>query len=142
MCFVPRFSLYQIVNNADLCSEFSCGNIGGMRRSKATNTLVLVTDHSKRLYDDRWDGEVLLYTGMGKIGDQDINKNKNKTLNESNQSGITVYLFEAFEQGKYIFLGQVKLAAEPYIERQFGHDGVERNVWIFPLRLLNRINIY
>ena len=140
MTFIPSFSNGQVVSNDELRSEFVCGNMGGMRRSKTTNTLVLVTDHTKGLYDDVWDGDVLLYTGMGKIGNQGLNTDQNKTLNESNSSGIAVYLFEVFERGKYTFHGQVKLDAAPYPSRQPGDDGVDREVWIFPLRLIDGAN--
>lgn len=30
---------------------------------------MLICDHTKGLYDDMWHGEVLHYTGMGKVGD-------------------------------------------------------------------------
>ena len=56
-----------------MVDTFKCGNIGGMRRSKATNTLVIVSDYTKGIYHDKWFGGVLHYTGMGKNGDQDIN---------------------------------------------------------------------
>lgn len=36
-----------------------------MRRSKATNTLVLVSNHVESVYDDRWEGDIFHYTGMG-----------------------------------------------------------------------------
>ena len=40
--------------------------MGGMRRSLTTNSLVIVSDHTKELYDDKWVDDVLHYTGMGK----------------------------------------------------------------------------
>lgn len=39
---------------------------GGMRRSKRINTLVLVSNRVVSTYSDDWDGDTLLYTGMGK----------------------------------------------------------------------------
>lgn len=47
--------------------------MGGMRRSKTTNILVLITDYTKGIYHDKWIGGILHYTGMGKNDDQDIN---------------------------------------------------------------------
>lgn len=41
-----------------------------MRRSKTTNTLVIVSDYAKGSYHDKWIRGVLHYTGMGKNGDQ------------------------------------------------------------------------
>lgn len=71
--FEPGLEIGQVLKNNDIYEIFKCGNMGGMRRSKATNTLVIVSDYTKGLYHDKWIGGVLHYTGMGKKGDQDIN---------------------------------------------------------------------
>lgn len=44
-----------------------------MRRSKTTNTLIIVSAYTKGIYHNEWIGGVLCYIGMGKLGDQDIN---------------------------------------------------------------------
>ena len=48
--FNLNLSIGQDIFNADLVSIFKCGNMGGMRRSHATNTLVIVSDYTKGLY--------------------------------------------------------------------------------------------
>ena len=53
------------LTNEEIQEVFKVGNMGGMRRSKATNTLVLVSDHTKSLYHDRWIDGLFHYTGMG-----------------------------------------------------------------------------
>jgi 5-methylcytosine-specific restriction enzyme A len=106
----------------------------GMRRSLETNTLVLVSDHTK-LYEDRWEGNIFHYTGMGKKGDQSLSFHQNKTLAESDTNGVDVYLFEVLRPNEYIFMGQVELAGEPYQEEQFDEDKKLRKVWVFPLKL-------
>lgn len=53
------------INNDALCEIFGCSPQGGMRRSKGTNTLVLVSNRVASTYSDDWDGDTLLYTGMG-----------------------------------------------------------------------------
>ncbi|MFA6984211.1 MAG: HNH endonuclease, partial [Sedimentibacter sp.] len=111
------------------------GNMGGMRRSKATNSLVIISDHTKGLYEDKWFGDVLHYTGMGKNGDQDLNFMQNKTLAESDRNGVEVHLFEVLVPTEYIYRGLVSLAGSPYQEIQKGEDGVPRKVWMFPLKL-------
>jgi 5-methylcytosine-specific restriction protein A len=136
MSFVPSFSKESIVKNADIVNEFKCGNMGGMRRSKKTNTLVLVSDHTKGLYDDKWFGDILHYTGMGKNGDQEIDFMQNKTLAKSRSNGVDVYLFEVFKPGRYIYKGQVYLCDSPYQEVQKDEDGLLRKVWMFPVRLI------
>lgn len=122
--------------NHDIVEIFKCGNMGGMRRSLATKTLVLICDHTKGLYEDKWMGNILHYTGMGKRGDQTLNK-QNKTLAESNESDIKVHLFEVFEPRKYVYRGEVFLSSEPYREIQKDEDGNARSVLVFPLALLN-----
>lgn len=132
--FNPNLKLGQVITNDELRTIFICGNMGGMRRSKKTNTLVIISDHTKGLYEDKWIGDTLHYTGMGKKGDQDINASQNKTLKESNINGVYVYLFEVFKGNNYIYRGQVKLLEAPYQEKQKDEDGILRNVWVFPLK--------
>lgn len=132
--FNPKLKIGQVITNDELRNIFICGNMGGMRRSKTTNTLVIISDHTKGLYEDKWFRDILHYTGMGKKGDQDINASQNRTLNESNINGVKVYLFEVFEANRYTYRGQVKLVEEPYQEKQKDEDGVLRNVWIFPVK--------
>lgn len=133
MSFVPSISIGDVITNGRLSDVFKCGNMGGMRRSKQTNTLVLISDNTKGLYHDQWHDGRLLYTGMGKVGDQVLDGNQNKTLAESNTNGIKVYLFEVNTPGQYTFTGRVKLAAEPYQTTQPDDNGNDRKVWIFPL---------
>ena len=104
-----------------------------MRLSKKTNSLVLITDHTKGLYDDICQGNVLHYTGMGKSGDQSIDFMQNKTLSRSNINDVTIYLFEVILKGQYIFRGQVRLIEEPYQSRQKGEDGLDRDVGVSSL---------
>jgi len=42
-----------IISNKELCNVFKCSPQGGMRRSLKTNILVLISDHTKGVYDDR-----------------------------------------------------------------------------------------
>ena len=70
--FNPNLTIGQEISNVDRVSIFQCGNMGGMHRYHATNTLVIVSDYTKGLYHDKWIGGILHYTGMGKNGDQDI----------------------------------------------------------------------
>lgn len=134
MAFDPGYDIGQIVSNADIVNKFACGNMGGMRRSHKTNTLVLVTDYTKGLYHDKWIGGVLHYTGMGKRGDMDIHWSQNATLAESGSNGVDVHLFEVIDPAQYIYCGRVKLVAQPYTEIQPDEDGNNRLVWMFPVR--------
>lgn len=86
-----------VYSNNDLYNEFKCGNSGGMRKSNATNTLLIISDHTKSLYDDKWTVNILNYTGMGQTGDQKLDFMQNKTLNESGTNGFELVLFEVFK---------------------------------------------
>jgi len=130
-----KFKIGQKVTNSEIISEFKCGNMGGMRRSKATNSLVIISDHTKGLYEDKWFGDILHYTGMGKNGDQDLYFSQNKTLAQSDTNGVEVHLFEVLVPTEYIYRGVVYLADKHYQEIQKGEDGVPRKVWMFPLKL-------
>ena len=134
MSFVPDINIGSAITNSELIEIFKCGNVGGMRRSHQTNTLVILSDHNKDLYDDKWYENVLHYTGMGKIGDQHINFMQNRTLAESTSNNVEVHLFELFKSGEYTYMGLVWLVEEPYQEVQKSADGLLRNVGMFPLR--------
>ena len=135
MSFDPKLKQGWIISNEELRDKFKCGARGGMRRSHKTNTLVLVSDHTRGVYQDRWEEGILKYTGMGLEGDQSIYLAQNKTLAESAKTGIGVFLFEVFQSGKYIYQGRVKLADKPLKEKQPDIHEKERWVWIFPLKL-------
>ncbi|WP_235713410.1 HNH endonuclease [Bacillus mycoides] len=137
MAFNTNLAQGQIINNQQITYIFKCSNQGGMRRSHATNTLVIVSDRTK-LYKDRKEGGIFHYTGMGRKGDQSLSFAQNKTLAESNTNGVDVFLFEVLNPTDYTFVGQVVLAGELYQENQPDEDGKLRRTWIFPLRVLKQ----
>ena len=132
--FDPGLKIGETLKNSDIVEKFKCGNMGGMRRSKTTDTLVIVSDYTKGIYHDKWIGGVLHYTGMGKNGDQDINWAQNATLAGCGHNGVDVHLFEVIDEGEYVYCGLIELVDEPYTETQPGEDGNPRKVWIFPIR--------
>lgn len=125
-----------IINNSQLCEVFLCSPQGGMRRSHKTNTLVLISNHVESIYEDQWIGDVLHYTGMGTHGDQTLTS-QNKTLDESDTNGVEVHLFEVFRTKEYTYRGIVRLASTPYQATQPDSNNQSRNVWIFPLKLID-----
>lgn len=131
--FTPPFKVGTIVTNDEITKAFKVGNMGGMRRSKTTGTLVIISDHTKSLYDDKWYENELHYTGMGKNGDQTLEGNQNKTLAESKTNGVEVHLFEVMVPTEYIYQGVVHLCGKPYQEEQVDDSGSMRKVWMFPL---------
>ncbi len=81
-----------------------------MRRSHRTNSLVLISDHTKSIYADCWnyDRGLLKYSGEGQVGDQKL-EGQNKTLVESKINGVEIHLFEVFVRGKYLYEGIVTI---------------------------------
>jgi 5-methylcytosine-specific restriction protein A len=113
-----------VLTNEEIGRRFAVGNMGGMR-----------SDPFKGLYQDRWDGEVRHYTGMGPTGDQSLTYAQNRTLAESPKIGILVHLFEALDPLKYTYAGEVELVGVPYQEEQLDDKGQARKVWMFPVKL-------
>lgn len=133
MSFEPGLRIGDEISNTQLHEIFKCGNMGGMRKSSQTGTLVIISDKTKPYYQDKWSNGVLLYTGMGKYGDQTLKGNQNYTLYYSDTNGIKVYLFEVYKKAVYTFMGQVKLVGKPYQTDQPDEEGRVRKVWIFPI---------
>jgi 5-methylcytosine-specific restriction protein A len=123
------------IDNDTLCAIFKCSPQGGMRRALKTNSLVLISDHTKSLYEDKWVNNFFHYTGMGLTGEQSLSFQQNKTLVESKTNGVNLYLFEVFEEGKYVYDGEAELTDKPYLSRQPDIEKNLRDVYIFPLRL-------
>lgn len=136
LAFKPEVEMGATLSNNDLHEIFGVGNMGGMRRSQKNNLLLIVSDHTKSFYEDKWYGDVLYYTGMGKFGDQQL-KSQNKTLAESNKNGVAIYLCEVLESGKYIFHGRVQLVQDPFQQDQKDSEGTLRKVWIFPVKVVD-----
>jgi 5-methylcytosine-specific restriction protein A len=126
------------IDNDTLRAIFKCSSQGGMRRSLRTNSLVLISDHTKSTYEDKWTGRTFHYTGMGLTGEQSLSFHQNKTLLESKESGVNLYLFEVFEEGHYVYIGGVELVDGPYRSRQPDSEKNIRDVYIFPLKLKGR----
>ena len=140
MKFDPKLELGAELSNGELRDLFGCSLYSGMNRSLKTNTLVLVSNRIKSIYQDRIDGQVIHYTGMGQVGDQTLTS-QNKTLNESTINNVDVHLFEVLTPQTYTYVGPVELAEKPYQEIQEDSEGKDRKVWMFPLRLKNGLYI-
>ena len=78
---------------------------------------------------------------MGKSGDQSLEYKQNKTLYESNNNDIRVFLFESYVDGEYIFSGEVRLSKDPFFADEPGEDGVIRKVVKFPLKRISNEEI-
>jgi 5-methylcytosine-specific restriction protein A len=133
--FIPRFPIGSVIDNKTLYQEFGCKNVGGMRRSHRTNSLVLISDHTKSFYCDDWKNGVFHYSGMGKHGDQSLFFDQNKTLFESPYNGVHIHFFEVFVPTQYFYEGEVSLIDNPTQEFHPDREGLIRKVWVFRLML-------
>ena len=131
---INKLVVGNIYSDKNIQQAFKCSTQSGMNRSHATNSLVLFVKHNKSLYDDVWNNDILYYTGMGQVGDQSIYYAQNKTLNESNINGVSVHLFECFENGKYIYDGIVELSDKPFFAKETDINNDLRKVVKFPLK--------
>ena len=138
-CGIEDLIVGNIYSNSEIANTFKCSNMGGMRRSKETNSLVLIAKHNNPLYDDQWTGDgILNYTGMGTENDQSISYAQNKTLTIAEREGIKVYLFESYKDNEYYYDGEVKLAGTPYQSEEADINGAIRKVIKFPLKRLDQ----
>ncbi|WP_434657333.1 HNH endonuclease [Sulfurimonas sp. NW9] len=128
----------KIYSQQDIKDELSCTVMRGMNYKKDTNRLVLIRNHVKSIYEDKQEGDILYYTGEGRKGNQTLT-GANRRLLKSKQSNTTVFLFEVFAKTEYTYKGEVELINEPFIERQPDEDDNFRNVYVFPLKLKDRI---
>lgn len=136
--FEPGLKKGEVIDNKNLREIFKCSPQGGMRRSHKTNTLVIISNRIKSIYEDKWIDGVLHYTGMGQVGDQDRGYSQNYTLYHSDRNGVAVFLFEVLQQEKYTYRGRVELVDEPkpYTQTQLDRYENPRNVWIFPVKVV------
>lgn len=145
MGFKPSIEIGETVNADRIYKEFNCQRYKGIMSSVSKNALVLVSDRIKSIYHDRWDGDdILYYTGTGRIGNQVLdsaNGNNNNKIATSRTSGISMYLFEKFVDKEYVYRGQVKLVKDYYTEKQLDDNGDIRDVYIFPLQLIDNLGI-
>jgi len=137
MVDLSKVSRGDILSNSRIQNVFGVSNAGGMRRSTKNNCLVLIADHTKSIYEDKWIGDEFHYTGMGQEGDQLLSYSQNKTISDSNTNGVELYLFEVFKKNQYVFQGRVKLNGAPYITKQPDKSQKIRSVYVFPLVLID-----
>ena len=130
----------EIYSQQDIKEELECTIMRGMNYKTDTRRLVLIRNHVKSIYADKQEGTILYYTGEGRKGNQTLSA-ANARLLESKDGSIEVVLFEVFKTTEYTYKGQVKLIDDPSIEIQPDEDGTPRNVYIFPLEILNNAAI-
>ena len=138
--FISNINIGDIFNREQLMAIFKISGQAGMMKTNTLNCLVLTTSEYNGVYEDGVvQNGTIMYTGEGLTGDQLITKN-NKTLYESRETKIPIYLFTKDKLRRYIFEGRVELYSEPYQAIEKDINGNERLVWKFPLRVIYQEN--
>lgn len=144
MNILNEFVVGQSYTNDQIRYSLNLENLGGIRPSIKKGVgmqhlalmTTLDTANKRKLenpYDDRIEGDILLYTASGKKGDQKL-EGKNRRLLEQYNSPIPFYGFANEGKQIYQFLGLLELMRH-YQEAQFDKSGGLRSVWIFEFRI-------
>ena len=144
---VTQFKVSQLYSNDDISITLGVGNAGGIRphidQNGAVRRVVLMTATpesrviAENPYHDRVEGDVLIYTGAGRRGDQEPT-GVNRRLVEQDESRFPVWCFrQAFSRrdktvgkNRWEFLGLLTLLRY-YQERQVDSLSVSRIAWVF-----------
>jgi len=123
-----------VYTRQDLISAFKGAFQGGINICKRTNTIVIISKHTRnRIYDDKlFDGDMMFYTGEGQIGDQRMWKG-NKAILEAKSLSRDIHLFVVFDPTKYTYFGKVDLVQEPFFKSEKDVNGDIRKVIKFPM---------
>lgn len=135
---IDSLEIGTILNNKEITEIFHCQYEGGIRKSKKLNLLVLINDPKYGLYQNRWEEDTLYFTAIGRTGDQTLEKPwQNRELNHYKENNQKLYLFEKLKPSHYEYKGEVEAVDEPFQETQKDAEDKERNVYVFPLQLVD-----
>lgn len=131
---ISDFKIGSVYKRDDLMSAFKGAFQGGINICTRTNTIVITSKHTgNRIYDDKlFDGDIMLYTGEGQIGDQRMWKG-NKAILEAKDLGRDIHLFVRFKPTQYTYFGIVELVDSPYFVDERDVEGNMRKVIKFPM---------
>lgn len=131
--------------NLELSKFFRVGAYGRIRKSNSKKAIVCITSPNvARLnYEDYWMNDILYFYGQGRKDNYSIDNNYNSTLRDAKKNGFTIYLFENFKQGSFVYRGIAEIVGDVVTEtieeeNTDGSWGIEkREVCKFPLKLIN-----
>ncbi|TAH53595.1 MAG: restriction endonuclease [Chloroflexota bacterium] len=141
---IDKFVVGDYYNNYDLYKSLAIQNVGGVRPKIVNGVvqfIVITTSNedvnisfARNPYADRIEGDLLVYTGAGLAGDQQI-VGVNKRIVEQYARPFPIFGFinEGSAKGRR-FLGLLELVRH-YRETQIDSTRQLRNVWIFEFRI-------
>ena len=104
----------KVYSAKDYSREFKCTSQSGMNYSKTTKCMVIVTKANRsdcygcNEHGDKWEDDVLHYTGQGKIGDQKLTRS-NKRLANANKEDTKIHIYIKLSPNEYLYEGEAEL---------------------------------
>ncbi len=147
------FRIGDLYSNDEIRHALAVGNAGGVRISldgqKAVRRVVVTTSlpsikiANENPYHDRIEGDVLVYTGAGREGDQTLG-GVNQRLPQQLGADFPIYGFQMIgsrrdptgDPKRWRFLGLLEYLRH-YTEQQIDVGKELRQVWIFEFRILS-----
>lgn len=148
---IDVFRVSALYSNEEIYKSLRVGNAGGIRLKTGASgdieRVVILTSIptarqlAENPYHDRLEGDVLIYTGAGRAGDQTVS-GANARLARQLEEHFPVYGFiqvarrrdASVGSKRWCFLGLLEYL-RCYRERQIDANGNWRNVWLFELRV-------
>ncbi len=117
--------------------RIKAGAAGGVRRAAIFTSIPTARQLAENPYHDRIEGDVLVYTGSGKAGDQ-LLSGPNAQLKRQTELGFPLYAFaqtssrrsNSVDNRRWMFLGLADLL-RIHRESQSDAAGIARSVWVF-----------
>ena len=145
------FEVHARYSNEEIYRSLRVGNTGGVRAITTPDgrveRLVIFTSipSARQLaenpYHDRLEGDVLIYTGAGRAGDQFVS-GINARIPQQQADRFPISGFIQISNRRDLSMGNKRWAflglleyLRCYRERQIDSQGILRNVWIFELRV-------
>jgi len=144
MNIVTEFRVDEFYTNDQIRFSLELENLGGIRPSVSSQrvlrhlAIMTAAEESGKLlsdnpYQDRIEGDILLYTAQGREGDQQLT-GRNKRLIEQYSVPVPFYGFINVGRQTYRFLGLLELLRH-YQELQIDKRKTLRKVWLFEFRI-------
>lgn len=145
------FRVGDLYSSEEIQEGLRVGNAGGVRVSAADNRVVsrvvvmtsLLSNRQvkENPYHDRIEGDVLIYTGAGREGDQSLS-GVNRRLPQQLTLEFPIYGFEiigsrrnkSLGPKRWRFLGLLQYLRH-YLSTQLDAQGLLRQVWVFEFRI-------
>ena len=155
MATVTSFEVGKLYTNEEVFRSLGVGNAGGVRVCISDNgvpkRLVVMTSvptarqRSENPYHDRLEGNILVYTGAGREGDQTIS-GPNARILQQPKDGFPVYgfmLMESRRKGptgakRWAFIGLMEYLRS-YREQQIDSSANLRWAWVFEFRVCDEV---